>query len=200
MVTVDSPALCPALVTEILEGNALPLLRTDELDWVPLKPLCEGLGLNWAGERSRLKHDPKLTCRFLPMDGSDGRAREFLCLPLYQLSGWLLSVNADRVSENVRETVRAFQKESLEALFGYWHGARGGAESQEIPGESDKKTDRGAVDITTDGADVQGDQNPSFDEPPVVAEAGDEAETLESRVTSVIEQVLGTLGRNGSVS
>ena len=196
MVTADSPDLCPALVTHILDGAPLSLLRQDELDWVPLKPLCEGLGLSWAGERSRLKHDSKLSCRFLAMDGTDGRTREFLCLPLYQLSGWLLSVNADKVAESVREKVRAFQQESLEALFGYWHGAQGGAEPVEIPGAGDENMERDIEDVATGHGDGHGPQENPFDEASASSESGEEAESLESRVTSVIEQVLGTLGRH----
>lgn len=115
-----SVSVCPLVVKTILGEEELSIIREDEMDWVPLKPLCEGLGLNWAGERSRLKNDAKFTGRFWRMKGTDGKGRDFLCLPLYQLSGWLFSLNTGRVRKEMKGPLEAFQRESMEALFSHW--------------------------------------------------------------------------------
>ncbi len=88
--------------------------------WVVLKSLCDSLGLNWSGERSRLKHDPKFTLRRISLMGSHGKGRDMLCLPWAQLNGWLFSINAERVREACQERLRLYQQASLVALSDYW--------------------------------------------------------------------------------
>ncbi|BCS98989.1 hypothetical protein DSLASN_46210 [Desulfoluna limicola] len=191
MSTVESSAVCPAIVTEIMGEGSPVIVREDGQDWVPLKPLCEGLGLNWAGERSRLKHDSKFTCRFMRLDGTDGRARDFLCLPACQLAGWLVSINADRVRDSVREMVTQFQQESLEALFGYWRGGQGDAkdvgrvvERMGLPLESDHEPIEQLFGVN---------EREPLQERPMPANTAEAVESLESKVMSVIENVLGEM-------
>lgn len=191
MSTVESTAVCPAIVTEILGEGSLAVFREDEQDWVPLKPVCEGLGLNWAGERSRLKHDSKFTCRFMRLDGSGGRTREFLCLPVYQLVGWLVSINADRVRESGREMVKQFQQESLEALFGYWRGGQGEAKGMDRVVEEKSRTREPHHDPGEAPPGVKEKELP--EESPMAADTAEAVESLESKVMSVIENVLGEM-------
>jgi|GEM_PF-3432034 len=191
MSTVESSAVCPAIVTEILGEGSPVIVREDGQDWVPLKPVCEGLGLNWAGERSRLKHDSKFTCRFMRLDGTDGRARDFLCLPACQLAGWLVSINADRVRDSVREMVTQFQQESLEALSGYWRG--GQKEAKDVGQVVERMTlsrepDHGPIEQLFGATEKE-----APDQSPILADTADAVESLESKVMSVIENVLGEM-------
>lgn len=191
MSTVESTAVCPAIVSEILGEGSPVVVREDEQDWVPLKPVCEGLGLNWAGERSRLKHDSKFTCRFMRLDGTDGRAREFLCLPACQLAGWLVSINADRVRDSVREMVTQFQQESLEALSGYWRGGQRDAK------EVGRVVEGMSLALEPDHEPIEqlfgAIEREPLQENPMPVDAAETVESLESKVMSVIENVLGEM-------
>lgn len=191
MSTVESTAVCPAIVSEILGEGSPVVVREDEQDWVPLKPVCEGLGLNWAGERSRLKHDSKFTCRFMRLDGTDGRAREFLCLPACQLAGWLVSINADRVRDSVREMVTQFQQESLEALSGYWRGGQRDAK------EVGRVVEGMSLALEPDHEPIKqlfgAIEREPLQENPMPVDAAETVESLESKVMSVIENVLGEM-------
>ena len=65
--------------------------------YVPLKPLCDYLGVNWDGQRQRLHRDPVLTeaaqgtvITTAPSpDGRGGGPQEMLSLPLDYLNGWV---------------------------------------------------------------------------------------------------------------
>ena len=135
--------------------------------WLVLKSLCEALGLNWSGESRRLKHDPKFTPTRISLVGSDGKGREMLCLPSSQLNGWLFSINSDRVGDECRERVRAYQQASLMALNDCW------AETVEAPSfEAQGPVERGP--------------DPYEAEEPGVCMA-----TLEERVVTVMKDLLG---------
>ncbi|MCG8472132.1 MAG: phage antirepressor N-terminal domain-containing protein [Desulfobacterales bacterium] len=206
MTSARQPLPNPSIVNEILKGEPLSLLREEEMDWVALKPLCEGLGLNWAGERSRLKNDAKFTCRFFRMKGSDGKGRDFLCLPFYQLSGWLFSLHSGRVRKEMKRALELFQAESLEALFSHWGEGQVEAELPEEAPFSFEGHAFPAVESNVEGPLVKREDvekmvrdSGLFESSPSKEEVGSSftisgsPEALESRVKSVIENVLGKL-------
>lgn len=156
---------CPRGLVHIL-GESIPLVPgTPDDGWVVLKPLCERVGLNWSGERSRLKHDAKFTPVMMPLLGVDKKRREMLCLPLSQLHGWLLSINGARVDEGLCGRVQAYQQESLVALNEYWSGVAPIADVAASPGPA-----------VAPGAEPTGESSMA---------------TLESKVKNVMRDLLG---------
>jgi hypothetical protein len=91
---------------------------------VPLKPLCDYLGVNWDGQRQRLHRDPVLTevaqgavvITAPSPDGRGGGPQEMLSLPLDYLNGWLFGINANRVKAEIREQLVRYQKECYRVL------------------------------------------------------------------------------------
>lgn len=72
---------------------------------VPIRPICDYLGLSWAGQRQRIHRDEILAevsseC----VIHSQGQRRTMLCLPLDYLNGWMFGVNASRVKPEVKVT------------------------------------------------------------------------------------------------
>jgi hypothetical protein len=85
--------------------------------YVPLRPICDYLGLNWSGQRQRTQRDPILgevssEC----VIHSQGQGRAMLCLPLEYLQGWLFGVTAKRVKDEVRENLLVYQRECYRVL------------------------------------------------------------------------------------
>lgn len=96
---------------------ALAEVNGKEQVLVPIRPLCEFLGLNWTGQNQRIKRDLVLSkiqtvCVMHTVLGP----REMICLPLDFLNGWLFGIDAGRVKDELRDKVLRYQMECYRVL------------------------------------------------------------------------------------
>ena len=86
--------------------------------YVPLRPICDLLGLNWSAQTRRLHRDPVLSeeTQGVAITATPGGKQEMLCLPLDYLNGWLFGINADRVKSELRNRVIRYQRECYRVL------------------------------------------------------------------------------------
>jgi hypothetical protein len=99
-------------------------IREGERVSVPLKPLVEGTGLHWRGQRERLMRHPVLAkgVRMIRTP-SEGGEQEMLCLDLKLIPGFLATIRTDRIIDpQIRARVELFQEEAFEALFVHFFG------------------------------------------------------------------------------
>ncbi len=93
---------------------------------VPLRPICEYLGLSWNGQRERARRNPALAdaLRFARVTraNSAGGNPNVLCLPLDLLPGWLFGISADRIRPELRERVVRYQRECFRVLWNAFKG------------------------------------------------------------------------------
>lgn len=85
--------------------------------YVPLRPMSDLLGINWASQTRRLQNDPVLsqvTTGVLVMTA--GGQQEMTAIPLDYLQGWLFGINASRVKEDIRDRVVRYQRECYQVL------------------------------------------------------------------------------------
>lgn len=99
------------------------LVRSEEGEQVliPIRPLCDLLGLSWPGQRERIARDAVLseiaaTVRVTRTEGDREVTRELVALPLDFLNGWLFGVNASRVKEEVRARLIRYQRDCYRIL------------------------------------------------------------------------------------
>lgn len=100
-------------------GESLIALRDLEgLIWVPLRRLCEAIGINLQGQLDRVERDPVLReeMRSVSVTLTDGRAFDMSCLPLKYVRAWLFGVNASRVRPAVRDKLIQYQREVIEII------------------------------------------------------------------------------------
>ncbi len=91
----------------------------EEQVFVPVRPLCDYLGIDWSAQRKRIVGDAVLseTSRSVAVTATEaGGKREMLCLPLDMLNGWLFGVSAARVKPEIRERLIRYQKECYRVL------------------------------------------------------------------------------------
>jgi hypothetical protein len=88
----------------------------DGTPYVPLKWLCEILGIDPDGQRRSVKGRGIYEWKMLSVKGTDGRHRKMLCLPQKQLCFWSYIVNANTVRPEIRERLLEYQQESTTAL------------------------------------------------------------------------------------
>lgn len=88
--------------------------------YVPVRPICDYLGLSWSGQLERINRDPVLSdaARFVRVTrtNSQGGNPNVLALPMDYLNGWLFGINANRVKPEIRENLIRYQRECYRIL------------------------------------------------------------------------------------
>ena len=93
--------------------------------YVPVRPICELLGVDWSAQRRRISRDAVLsdvamsvavTTTDIAVDSRRPRSSELLALPLDYISGFLFGINADRVKPEVRDRLIQYQRECYRIL------------------------------------------------------------------------------------
>jgi hypothetical protein len=106
-------------------GDAIAgaLVRTgDEAQiYVPIRPICAYLGLDWSAQRQRIMRDEVLRdeVRFVVITPTNpqGGDPEVLCLPLDVLPGWLFGVSAARVKPELKDRIVLHRRECYRRLW-----------------------------------------------------------------------------------
>lgn len=92
---------------------------------VAMKPVVEGMGLDWSAQRKKISRHPVLsTCMAITatqMPG-DGQSRDMVFLPLSRLNFWLATVQPNMVSPSIRSKVIEYQIECADVLFSHFFG------------------------------------------------------------------------------
>ena len=104
-------------------GDKVFLVEWNGEPYVPVKPICENLGLDWAGQFRKLKAE-KQRWQVSSIPQQAGKAvQEMLCLPLRKLPAWLMSISPRKVKPELREKLIKYQEECDKVLWDYWfHG------------------------------------------------------------------------------
>ncbi|MDR2042474.1 MAG: phage antirepressor N-terminal domain-containing protein [Tannerella sp.] len=106
----------------IAKVNGVSILIGDDAERpVPIKPICDALGIDVDSQRKRIKRDEILGTRnsLVRAVAADGKEREMFCLPLKFILGWLLSIDTSRVNEDSRPLVIKYKLECYNALYEY---------------------------------------------------------------------------------
>ena len=104
----------------------LVAVKKNETVYVALKPICEALEIDYAGQRRMVMRDDvlKTTVDATSTVGADGKQREMLCLPLDYLNGWLFRIKASHFPESKRALIVRYQKECYRALAEHFQAGR----------------------------------------------------------------------------
>lgn len=109
------------LIPVSFHGDDLALIDHDGEPFVAMKPVVEGMGLDWKAQHRRLTGERfGATMVIMTIVAQDGKSREMACLPLRKLTGWMVTVNANKVKPELKEKIIAYQNECDDALWEYW--------------------------------------------------------------------------------
>lgn len=107
---------------EFYGDQVIAVRMQDGRVYVPVRPICDLLGVSWASQRNRINRDAVLsdeTCNisvFVMNTQGKGQHRDMLCLPLDFVSGFLFGINADRVKAAIRDKLLRYQRECHKVL------------------------------------------------------------------------------------
>ena len=89
---------------------------------VPIRPICDALGIDSKAQRNRIERDESLNSVEVMMTstGADGKQYEMSCLPLKFVFGWLFTIDTSRVNEEAREAVIRYKMKCYDVLYNYF--------------------------------------------------------------------------------
>ena len=105
-------------------NNVAILAGNDSEKLVPIKPICEALGIDDDAQRRKIQEDEfRSTVAVLSTaTGADGKQYEMFCLPLEFIFGWLFTINPKNVKEEAQEAVRQYRIECYRVLYNHFFG------------------------------------------------------------------------------
>jgi hypothetical protein len=115
-------AITASPVSVDFHGTTIPTFNVGGIIRVAMKPICDGIGLQWEAQHKRIKRHPVLAATMSMMDmvARDGKRRQLLTLPLNKLNGWLFGIDTNRVKPEIRERLVEYQAECFDVLSDYW--------------------------------------------------------------------------------
>lgn len=117
-------------------GSELIARRGSDDDYyVALKPLCEGMGIDYTAQYRRLNRQPWAVTAMMATTGSDGKTYNMFGINRKTLTMWLATIDTSRLKDDtVKTNIVTYQQECAEALDSYFHD---GAAVRELPGDTD---------------------------------------------------------------
>lgn len=112
------------IITVNFRGDELYGFENDEGIFVALKPICDGMGIQWNAQRERLNRDPILSegTRVMRVPFGPGGAQETTCLRMDLVNGWLFTIDSGRIKDDqVREKVILYQRDCYSVLFKHFY-------------------------------------------------------------------------------
>jgi hypothetical protein len=90
--------------------------------FVPIKPICEALGVSIQGQIEKIETDDILSSvvKLCFTTGADGKEYKMKCIPLKYVFGWLFSISSKSVKEEAKETIRNYKVICYDALYNYF--------------------------------------------------------------------------------
>lgn len=87
--------------------------------FVPVKPLCEVLGINAKSQQDVIKTHPiwGAVAVLRAATGADEKQYEMYCIPLKYAFGWLMGIDARSVKPEAYESVIRYQEAAYDALY-----------------------------------------------------------------------------------
>ena len=93
-------------------NQQLLTIEKDGIKYVPVKPICENLGLDWASQFTKIKNNQILNDGIaIITTPSEGGPQQTTCLPIDMINGWLFTINPNKVSEEIIPVIKAILEE-----------------------------------------------------------------------------------------
>lgn len=111
------------IVSKVNNVNIVAIDENNE-QLVPIKPICEALGISFQGQNEKIQNDEILSSviKLSLTTGADKKQYEMSCLPLRYVYGWLFTINPKNVKPEAQEAVLKYKMECYNALYDHFVG------------------------------------------------------------------------------
>lgn len=112
------------LISKINGVDIVTVERDGEI-FVPIKPICEAIGIDVDAQRNKLNSDQffNSTTAIIAAVAADEKEREMYCIRLRDVYGWLATINPGKVAPEAREAVTRYRRECYDVLYEHFTGA-----------------------------------------------------------------------------
>ncbi|MGQ3663972.1 phage antirepressor N-terminal domain-containing protein [Citrobacter braakii] len=100
-------------------GTDLFVVNHNGEPYTPMKPIVEGMGMDWMGQYTKLKQRFAKGIEEISIPTSGGM-QKMICLALRKLNGWLNTISPNKVKPEIRDRVIQYQEECDDVLYEYW--------------------------------------------------------------------------------
>ena len=106
-------------ITVPFHNAELYIVEFEGQPYTPMKPIVDGMGLDWASQFVKLKQRFAKGIVEITIP-SKGGLQTMICLLLRKLPAWLYSIQSGKVKPELRDTVIKYQEECDDVLWDYW--------------------------------------------------------------------------------
>jgi hypothetical protein len=120
IIDMTSLAIADRTINVPFHGASLFVVSINNEPYVPMKPIVEGMGLDWASQFTKIKQRFTRSVVEITMVASDRKNREMTCLAFRKFAAWLSSIQPNKVKPEIRDRVIQYQEECDDVLYEYW--------------------------------------------------------------------------------
>lgn len=108
-----------------INGADIVTVNRDGETYVPIKPVCEAIGIDAKAQRTKLQEDEFFasTGAIITSVAADEKERDMYCIRLRDVYGWLATINPGKVAPEARETVTRYRRECYDVLYDHFAGS-----------------------------------------------------------------------------
>lgn len=112
------------LISKINGVDIVTVDRDGEI-FVPIKPICEAIGIDPKVQRRKLQEDEFFASTGVIMTSvaADEKEREMFCIRLRDVYGWLATINPGKVAPEAREAVAVYRRKCYDVLYEHFTGS-----------------------------------------------------------------------------
>lgn len=116
---MNSVATADRAINVPFHGAHLYIVNHNGEPYTPMKPIVEGMEMDWMGQYTKLKQRFSKGIEEISIPTAGG-TQKMICLALRKLSAWLNTISPNKVRAEIREKVIQYQEECDDVLYEYW--------------------------------------------------------------------------------
>lgn len=112
-------------IISTINGAEIVTVDRDGEIFVPIKPVCDAIGIDAKAQRAKLQEDEFFasTGAIITSVAADEKERDMYCIRLRDVYGWLATINPGKVAPEAREAVTRYRRECYDVLYDHFAGA-----------------------------------------------------------------------------
>ncbi|MGN7612837.1 phage antirepressor N-terminal domain-containing protein [Magnetococcales bacterium HHB-1] len=98
------------------------IIEIDGEPFTPVRPIVDGMGLDWATQFRKLTSNRKRWCVVKMTTLFKSGNQEMVCMPVRKLPAFFATISPNKCNPEIRETVERYLEECDDVLWRYWSG------------------------------------------------------------------------------
>ena len=116
---MTSLAIADRTINVPFHGASLYVVNHNGEPYTPMKPIVEGMGLDWKSQHKKLSQRFAKGMVEITIPSAGGM-QAMICLALRKMAAWLNTISPNKVRPEIRDRVIQYQEECDDVLYEYW--------------------------------------------------------------------------------